>query len=284
MSLKRTRPVSPSSEDASDHKQPKTVHHDVWISPKIEDRESIFQAYFSPTMPARQLQSQSDIDSATHRILAWRVPSSQSTLLSGPNNNSDSTYRTVQSGSDDDGEKMAGKRALQVLQDMRVQGSLVVARWYGGIMLGPVRFTHIEICAREAISSWQREKEQEVQKKRKIENEAAEKNSLVTELENRDESIRVLRSLLQEKTKLGQVDQQQQQQQKTDGTNSSPARAADYSSMTVERLRMLDKSRDNTIAFLLKKIDEAEVQNKVKTAAKDDKAVESTNNQDEPKE
>lgn len=150
------------------------------------------------------------------------------------------------------------------MEDMRVQGSLVVARWYGGIMLGPVRFTHIEICAREAISSWQREHEQEKQKKRKIESEAAEKISLVAELENRDESIKVLRNLLQDKSQSSQSEQQE-----TNVVNSSPARVIDYDAMTVERLRMLDKSRDNTIAFLLKKIDEAESQDKAKVVAKD---------------
>ena len=30
----------------------------------------------------------------------------------------------------------------------------MVARWYGGVLLGPVRFRHIENCAREAIKVW----------------------------------------------------------------------------------------------------------------------------------
>lgn len=53
---------------------------------------------------------------------------------------------------DDDGETAAGGRLLHLLQVMNVWDVLVVvSRWYGGIKLGPDRFSIINKVAREAI-------------------------------------------------------------------------------------------------------------------------------------
>ena len=50
---------------------------------------------------------------------------------------------------DDDGEDAAGKRLLHLLQIVDAQNVLVVvSRWYGGVLLGPARFTHINNAAR----------------------------------------------------------------------------------------------------------------------------------------
>ncbi|KZT69636.1 ribosomal protein S5 domain 2-like protein [Daedalea quercina L-15889] len=83
---------------------------------------------------------------ATHEVAAWRcmVLKPGKTGLGGPD---DFELRT---GSVDDGEQHAGGRVLKVLQDEGVLDAVVVvSRWYGGVMLGPVRFAHFETCARE---------------------------------------------------------------------------------------------------------------------------------------
>lgn len=192
-------------------------------------------------MPPRELQSNAQSKSASHRMLAWRVPGSQRTLFA--------KSRALEIGFDDDGEMYSGKRILKVLEDMRVEGAVVVARWYGNIMLGPVRFNHMEDAARNAIRSWQQNEESESQKRRKIEVEANERANLVNDLAERDQSIKVLRSLLEEQTNTTKGEQ---------NPSSSASTGPNYSMMNLEQLRRLDKVRDGTIAFLLKRIDEVE--------------------------
>lgn len=53
---------------------------------------------------------------------------------------------------DDDGEHGAGK-CLAHLLEMRGETNVLVlvSRWYGGIHLGPKRFTHITNVARELL-------------------------------------------------------------------------------------------------------------------------------------
>lgn len=239
------RPRSPSPvTDVSDH--------DFWTSETIEDRASTFQAFFSPTMPAKELQNLDRIKDASHRILAWRKPSSQRTLVGG--------VRTLESGTDDDGERYGGRHVLKIIEEMRVEGALVVARWYGGVMLGPARFAHIENCAGDAIRAWRQKEDSEGQKRRRVEDEDMEKMSLIVELTDRDQNILVLRKLLEEKTKqaLPQTEQK--------APSRPPAPAPDYGSMPLERLRQFDKARDSTVLFLLKKIDEAEKQDTSSTS------------------
>ncbi|GAB7353987.1 hypothetical protein MBLNU459_g4582t1 [Dothideomycetes sp. NU459] len=240
MSQKRRRSIS------SDQSRTGQSGHGIWVSEKIEDRESIFQAYFSPTMPHKELQALSEIKSASHRMLGWRTPSAQRTLGANPR-------ALMELGSDDDGEKYGGQRVRRVLEEMQVEGALVVARWYGGIMLGPIRFTHIEECAKEAVKLWKQQQESEALKKRKIEDEAKEKATLVRELQDRDESIKVLRGLLEQKTKPVKA-----QEKPESSSVATTAFKMEYGAMQIERLRQMDKARDGTIAFLLKKIDEVE--------------------------
>lgn len=245
MSQKRRRSPSPDISKST------KSNHGIWVSEKIEDRESIFQAYYSPTMPHKELQALKEIASASHRMLGWRTASAQRTLGANPR-------ALMELGSDDDGEKYGGQKVRKVLEEMQAEGALVVARWYGGIMLGPVRFTHIEECAREAVRLHREQAEGEALKKRKVEDEARERTTLVLELKERDESIKVLRSLLEQKTKPAQT--------QTTVSTATVAVKIDYAAMPIERLRQMDKARDGTIAFLLKKIDEVEKQAGAKIA------------------
>jgi len=243
----------------------------IYRSEPIEDRSSTFVGYFSPTLPAKELQSLPEFKSASHKILAWRKESNQRSLTG-------TLQYTV--GHDDDGEKSGGKKVEKVLESMRVAGACVVARWYGGVMLGPVRFTHMEDCAKAAMRKWQENEAEERSKKRKLEEEGIEKRKLVRALSERDQSIDVLRKLAGEKEKkvregiLAGVDaltsrdgnmQQDGEVAKADTQDSAqgelvPAAkpAVDYSTMPLDRLKALDKARDATLSFLLKRIDKAE--------------------------
>ena len=53
---------------------------------------------------------------------------------------------------DDDGESAAGGRLLRLLTLVGAENVLVVvSRWYGGVLLGPARFTHINNAARQLL-------------------------------------------------------------------------------------------------------------------------------------
>lgn len=167
-------------------------------------------------------------------------------------------------GHDDDGEKGAGIRLGRVLEALGVTGSVVVGRWWGGVMLGPVRFTWIEECAKEAIGLWRSSTEEaDIDgggKRVKIDMPVAKpvqdgrtKEILISELQARDGSITVLRDLLRKK------------KDKLEGVTSpsaSPAKVQEYGSMSISRLLALDKARDATLAYILKQLDEVDKQQK----------------------
>lgn len=174
--------------------------------------------------------------------------------------NSKILYET---GHDDDGEKWGGNRLRHVLDDTGVEGVVVVARWYGGQNIGPIRFTHIENTAKEAIWKWrtaeEEMKQEQAAKKQKLEEEMARKE-LEENLRERDLNIFVLRGLLADKNaKLND----------TEPTPPTPQKLTDYSKMTMEALKRVDKARDATIAFILKEIDKVEEQLKLAEALDD---------------
>ncbi len=109
------------------------------------DRKSVFVAHLARVHSKQQVQCVLDIlmrDSriarATHNIQAYRFVDPQTGALISDN--------------DDDGEDAAGGRLAQLLQNMQVENVLVVvSRWFGGILLGPDRFRHINNAARLLI-------------------------------------------------------------------------------------------------------------------------------------
>jgi putative IMPACT (imprinted ancient) family translation regulator len=260
--MKRARSPSPPLH-------PINPSQDVYHSAPIEDRASIFVAHYSPTLSAKVLQSHKDFKKATHRIAAWRVPGKQRTLQStasqtpiSSGSNGQPQKVLYETGFDDDGEKYAGKRVLRVLEDMKAEGAVVVARWYGGTLLGPVRFAHIEGVAREAIRLGLKASKaakinddgfatgEAASKRPKSNNQVDDEETrkrLVVDLSERDESITTLRKLLAEK--------------KGEDLNSvSPMKGPNYGNMPLAALKRLDQARDATIAFLLKNISEAETE------------------------
>ncbi|KAI4155126.1 MAG: hypothetical protein LQ340_001200 [Diploschistes diacapsis] len=231
-----------------------------------------------PQALKKHLKSLPETAAATHHILAWRVLQAESTTLAKhfqpTSTNAGPKAPALESGSDDDGERYGGRHVLKVLEAEGAQGALVVARWYGGIMLGPVRFTHIEDMARQAIREWRRDnggweqglKAAEQKRPKLLSNEGSEgeKARLVGELVERDANIVVLRDLLREKRE-GPAKAKSEQNGGHHGDEvglsqpaSSLAKKVDYAGMALEALQRIDRARDSTVAFLLKKIDEAE--------------------------
>lgn len=138
----------------------------------------------------------------------------------------------------------------KVLLGMKVEGAVVVARWYGGVMLGPVRFDHIRNCASLAVRRWKESESEGQAKKVKVETEEREKHDLVQVLYERDQSIMVLRGLLAEKT------------QPASSSQSSGAivgaKVLDYTTLPLATLQKLEMVRDKTISWVLREIEKAE--------------------------
>ncbi|KAL8860983.1 MAG: hypothetical protein Q9178_002496 [Gyalolechia marmorata] len=220
----------------------------IYRSSSIEDRSSRFIAIYSPSLTAKELQAKAEFQDASHRIAASRIPSSQRSLIND--------WPLFDTTHDDDGEKYAGKALASVLSDFNVQGAVVVARWYGGIMLGPVRFDHIKNCAREAISNYlQSTKQQHAKRAKTNAEDGTRKAVLIRVLPERDQSISVLRALLAEKQSTGSLSPKAEK-------GTSPAKVPDYPKLPLKTLENLERARDATIGWILAQIEKAEVAQK----------------------
>ncbi|PRT53621.1 Protein IMPACT [Wickerhamiella sorbophila] len=116
-----------------------------WIaSEEIVDRKSVFIARVLQVHSQEEaLEKVADlvldkkISKATHNIQAWRIRRPDGLLVQD---------------CDDDGESAAGSRLLHLLNITEcINVVVVVSRWYGGTLLGPDRFKHINVCARDAL-------------------------------------------------------------------------------------------------------------------------------------
>ena len=137
-----------------------------------------------------------------------------------------------------------------------------------------MRFEHIENCAKEAVQKWQEFVAEERTQKRRAEDDAAESAKLIRVLVERDQSIGILRTLaLEKEEKANQAkDAEVAPELDHNGTSQTDGNAVqqtkealagvkptiDYSAMTLLRLKALEKARDATLSFLLKRIDKAE--------------------------
>ncbi|XP_052011997.1 protein IMPACT [Apodemus sylvaticus] len=111
----------------------------------ITDRRSTFQAHVAPVVCPEQvkmvlgkLYENKKIASATHNIYAYRIFCEDK--------------QTFLQDCEDDGETAAGGRLLHLMEILNVKNVMVVvSRWYGGVLLGPDRFKHINNCARNIL-------------------------------------------------------------------------------------------------------------------------------------
>ncbi|MBN3325517.1 IMPTB protein, partial [Atractosteus spatula] len=128
------------SKDTGDEELPPIKHGEP-----VTDRRSTFQAHLAPVVTLKQvkmvlnkLHQNKKIGNATHNIYAYRIYCEDK--------------QTFIQDCEDDGETAAGGRLLHLLQILDVRNVMVVvSRWYGGILLGPDRFKHINNCARNIL-------------------------------------------------------------------------------------------------------------------------------------
>ncbi|XP_070536629.1 protein IMPACT-B-like [Ptychodera flava] len=117
------------------------IHH----AEPLTDRRSTFQGHLAKVTNVQQVKAvlsellqNRKIANATHNILAYRIYCEN--------------RNTFREDCDDDGETAAGGRLLHLLQILDVRNVMVVvSRWYGGILLGPDRFKHINNAARNVL-------------------------------------------------------------------------------------------------------------------------------------
>ncbi|XP_030069520.1 protein IMPACT [Microcaecilia unicolor] len=128
------------SEGSEDEELPPVKHGEP-----ITDRRSTFQAHLAPVIHPKQvkmvlakLYENKKIASATHNIYAYRIYCEDK--------------QTFLQDCEDDGETAAGRRLLHLMQILDARNVMViVSRWYGGILLGPDRFKHINNSARNIL-------------------------------------------------------------------------------------------------------------------------------------
>lgn len=117
------------------------------ISEVIKDRKSTFVGF------ATKVHSVNDVNSKFNKLLTDRKIQKANHLMRAyriKRPNSDVIFEDC----DDDGEAAAGSRLLHLLNLMDAWDVyVVVARWFGGVHIGPVRFRHINECARDALVS-----------------------------------------------------------------------------------------------------------------------------------
>jgi len=151
-------PLSDHEEDVAPvvdnrpQKNPDLDNEPQWtLSAPVTEKKSTFLAracaVTSPVQAracvAHLLDTDKRAAKATHNITAYRIRSPPSR---------GSTSEIIYQDCDDDGESAAGGRLLHLLQVMDAWGvSVVVSRWYGGVKLGPDRFSIINNVAREAL-------------------------------------------------------------------------------------------------------------------------------------
>ncbi|KAI8520103.1 hypothetical protein Bbelb_033600 [Branchiostoma belcheri] len=141
--------MSPASSDTGSDLSPvqdeelPPIHH----GEPITDKRSTFQAHLAHLVSVRQvkqvqgkLMENKKIANATHNILAYRIYCED--------------RNSFLQDCDDDGETAAGGRMLHIMELLDVRNVLViVSRWYGGILLGPDRFKHINNCTRNILDT-----------------------------------------------------------------------------------------------------------------------------------
>lgn len=194
----------------------------IAASREVVEQDSVFLAHAaSVSTPAqadifrRHVRDTHKDDEASHEMLGWRV------LVPKPGKDGTGSGDdwTLKVSSDDDGEKYGGTRILNVLEARKaVDVAVVVSRWFGGTMIGPARFRHIEECTKSALDNLSA-----------LEQETA----LLGELQGLDNTIVSLCRKLSEK-----------------GQHASPGKKADYADASVEKMQRLVGARSKRVELL----------------------------------
>uniref|UniRef100_A0A8C0G7D8 Impact RWD domain protein n=1 Tax=Chelonoidis abingdonii TaxID=106734 RepID=A0A8C0G7D8_CHEAB len=128
----------------------------------ISDRRSTFQAHLAPIVSPKQ------VSKVLILLLVFRIYCEDK--------------QTYLQDCEDDGETAAGGRLLHLMQILNVRNVLVVvSRWYGGILLGPDRFKHINNCARNILMEYSYTNSAEESSKQLGKNKSVRKDKKRTE-------------------------------------------------------------------------------------------------------
>ncbi|RDB24838.1 Protein IMPACT [Hypsizygus marmoreus] len=164
---------------------------------------------------------------ASHEVAAWRcmVLKHGRTGLGGPED------FELSVGSMDDGERWAGDKVLKVMQAHTIIDAVViVSRWYGGTMLGPARFSHIETCATEVCQEYKR---------------TEERRECIALLTTLDAVLAALRAEYSEEVATDQPSMSQPGT--TAGKAADSSTPKDYSDIDLAKAKRLIKARENAI-------------------------------------
>ena len=130
-----------------------SVRRSIVAGPSFTEKKSTFQGFLLRDVTSleqvdamlRALRRDSRIARCSHLMAAWRIA-----LRGDPRDDPDGCVWAQDH--DEDGETGAGRglsHLLRVTQSADV--CVVVARWFGGIHLGPARFQLINNCARDML-------------------------------------------------------------------------------------------------------------------------------------
>ena len=153
----------------------------------------------------------------------------------------------MSTGFDDDGEKWAGRKVLDILTANEDEGLLCVARWYGGVMLGPVRFDHIIHVAADALATYHLSQRRSPvmavptmkSPVRSGGGDGGGEKKLVRMLRGKDMTVESLRGMIAEKKR-----------ERGETVLQSPVKEKGYERMGTEVLKRLVAARDATIKSL----------------------------------
>ena len=146
-------------------------------------------------------------------------------------------------GFDEDGEKWAGRKVLDILTANDDEGLLCVARWYGGIMLGPIRFDHIVHVAADALAIYHLSMRKTPAITSPILTSPqvdGEKRRLIRVLKGKDMTVESLRTMITtKKVERGET-----------SAPTTPVKERNYERMHEDGLKRLVIARDATIKSL----------------------------------
>lgn len=136
------RPRVRTAQAVRDPEREKKLLPLIFHGEPLTDRKSTFQAHACPVLSVEDVRSflailldDRKIERAIHNMLAYRIVG-------------DFTVKD----NDEDGEDGAGSKMSQLMELTHAENvAVVVTRWFGGILLGPDRFKHINTVARDAL-------------------------------------------------------------------------------------------------------------------------------------
>ncbi|GLD94483.1 hypothetical protein PINS_up003094 [Pythium insidiosum] len=134
----RVRGAQLLRDDAREQRLRPLIYHGTTIT----DRKSTFQGHACPVTCVEDVRSflallldDRKIARAIHNMLAYRIVGD-----------------FVVKDNDEDGEDGAGSKLSHLLELTHAENvAVVVTRWFGGVLLGPDRFKHINAAARQAL-------------------------------------------------------------------------------------------------------------------------------------